>query len=61
MKILVDEMPKRNAECPYCKNIDYEYICSWNNSHHECNDVDDCPYFISKSANNLSNKEITSD
>jgi hypothetical protein len=52
MKILVDEMPERNAECPYCKNIDYEYICSWNNSSHECQDVDDCPYFISKSENN---------
>ena len=53
MKILVDEMPKRNAECPYCKNPNYdEYICSWNNSRHECNDVDDCPYFISKSENN---------
>ena len=59
MKILVDEMPKRNAECPYCKNIDYEYICFWYNSRYECQDADDCPFFTSKSKNNSEKSEKT--
>ena len=51
MKILVDEMPKLNIDCPYCKdNSNYyyeEYKCTWNNVNHYC-DIDNCPYFTDK-------------
>lgn len=53
MRILVDEMPKKNYKCPYCldnSTMDYEeYKCQWQNSGIDCWDVKDCPFFMDAS------------
>lgn len=49
MKILVDRMPDKPYECPYCKdesNMDFDkYICKWNGSNRKCYDTSVCPFF----------------
>lgn len=53
MKLIVDKVPDKPYNCPYCKDkscMDYEeYICTWNNSDRVCPvEYDGCPYFTEK-------------
>ncbi len=51
MRIVVEQMPEENYQCPYCKDescMDYKkYTCQYNGSGINCWNVSECPFFIS--------------
>lgn len=52
MRIVVDEMPEEPYECTWCSDEictgddDDEYVCTYENSEHQCWNTSECPYFV---------------